>query len=197
MAIDRPAASSLAVLLAGLNAVSHGPAAAAPQAGEPTTALSVALAGENLVRPGLLLGLDIVAARRGVHELVVSPQAGFTVFAPFNTSLTARARALYRVAAGRSVGIRVLGITAYYDHRVPLAPVYRIDEGTVERARDAGYGRPRLFGTTGLQLDLSEGTSLPLTVYVDVGMSAEPYFGVARFHLEHALGVAWTLGGRP
>jgi hypothetical protein len=171
------------ILLAGLLGA-PGLARAAPT-------LTAAWLGENVVRPGVLVGVDGVVLD-GVHQVVLSGQLGLTRFAPFSVTQNARGRVLYRIALPEGFRVRALGVTVGLYHTLPTAPVYEPGPDGAVRAGDAGWVRPRLTGTTGVGYDLEPLTDLPLTVFLDAGMSLEPYHGVLRFHLEHALGVGWT-----
>jgi hypothetical protein len=152
---------------------------------------TLAYTGENLIHPGALLGVDFVPAQKGVHQLVLSPQIGVSVFSPFTTSLSLRGRAMYRIAFDFGLRLRAFALSAYYNHNFLMADVYTVEDGEVVRANDWGYGRVRLLATSGFGFDFSAHTDVPLSIFVDVGMSAEPFFGVFRFHLEHAIGVGW------
>lgn len=153
--------------------------------------LSLAYATENIVRPGFVIGVDLVVAELRAHRFVVSPQLGFSRFAPFSVSLRPGVQAMYRLKTPWAFGFRPIAITAQYNHTFLTRPVYEVRADRVQRARDMGYGRVRVIGTTGMDVDLSSLTSQPVTVFVDGGVSAEPYFGVARFHLEVFGGLTW------
>lgn len=155
--------------------------------------ISAAYASENLVRPGMLVGVDATVLRRGPHEGIVSAQFGVQRFAPFTTSVRPGIRAMYRASLPNRIGFRVLGITAQYNHTFMTQPVYEVRNGVVQQARDRGYGNARVIATTGVDVDMSGLVGTPLQLFFDGGMSAEPYFGVARFHLELFAGISWRI----
>ncbi len=110
--------------------------------------MAAAYVGEDLLHPGLLVGVDAVV-------------------------------------------VRPLGLSVMAEHHVMSAPVYRADGSG--RARDLGALRGRALLTTGVEWDLSGPVGVPLGVTLDLGIGAEPYYGVARLELEHQLGLTWAL----
>ncbi len=155
--------------------------------------LSLAYAGENVIHSGALFSLNAVPARRGPHELVVSGTTGFFVFRPFYVSLLLGARAQYAVNFPFGLALRVASVGVSYKHKVMLAEVYEVRDSEVQAIRDPGYGNVHMLLATGLEYDFGTVTNLPIATFADFGISAEPYFGVFRFHLELYVGLTYHL----
>lgn len=155
--------------------------------------ISLAYAGENFIRPGMQFSVDFIPLKRRKHEFMFSPVATFFVFRPFYTSALFGARAMYQWHSSSGFTLRPLGISTSYKHKFLNAPVYSVNNGTVERIKDLGYGNVHALATTGLAYNFSDKIGWPLSIYTDVGISAEPYFGVFRFHYEFYLGFSYHL----
>jgi hypothetical protein len=155
--------------------------------------ISAAYAGENLIRPGMQLSADFIPIWKKKHELVLSPTLTFFVFRPFYTSVMIGGRATYHIHFPSGLTIRPLGLGLNYKHKFLLAPVYEVNNGNVEKTRNDSYGNIHALATTGLAYNFSDRTSLPLSLFADFGFSAEPYFGVFKFHYEIFIGVSYHL----
>lgn len=155
--------------------------------------ISAAYAGENLIRPGMQLSADFIPIWKKKHELVLSPTLTFFVFRPFYTSVMLGGRATYHIHFPSGLTIRPLGLGLNYKHKFLLAPVYVVNNGNVEKTRNDSYGNIHALATTGLAYNFSDRTSLPLSLFADFGFSAEPYFGVFKFHYEIFIGVSYHL----
>jgi len=98
--------------------------------------LSIAYAGENLIRPGLQFSAEFIPFKKKVHELKLAPVATFFVFRPFYTSLLLGGRAMYQVHFRNGLTLRALGINASYKHKFLMADVYEVQDGQV---RETGW----------------------------------------------------------
>ena len=74
-----------------------------------------------------------------------------------------------------------------------LAEVYTVEDGEVKLIRDPGYANLNVLVATGVEYDFSDVTRLPIATFADFGISAEPYFGVLKFHLELYIGITYHL----
>lgn len=155
--------------------------------------ISAAYAGENLIRPGMQLSVDFIPAWKKKHELVLSPTLTFFVFRPFYTSLMLGGRSTYHIRFPSGFTIRTIGLGLNYKYKFLLAPVYEVNNGNVEKTKNDGYGNVHALATTGLAYNFSDRTSLPLSLFADFGFSAEPYFGVYKFHYELFVGISYHL----
>jgi len=155
--------------------------------------LSLAYAGENIIHAGALASLNVTPVKQGIQELVLSANTGFFVFRPFYTSLLLGARAQYKLHFPFGLGLRIAGLTALYKHTFMLPEVYTVEDGEVKLIRDPGYGNLNVLIATGVEYDFSDVTNLPFAVFADFGISAEPYFGVLKFHLELYIGMTYQL----
>jgi hypothetical protein len=155
--------------------------------------ISAAYAGENFIRPGMRLSADFIPIWNKKHELVLSPTLTFFVFRPFYTSVMLGGRATYHIHFPSGFTIRPLGLGLNYKYKFLLAPVYEVNHGNVEKNRNDGYGNIHALATTGLAYNFSDRTSLPLSLFADFGFSAEPYFGVYKFHYELFVGISYHL----
>lgn len=155
--------------------------------------LSLAYAGENLIHSGAFVSLNAIPTKRGTHELLISGTTGFFVFRPFCVSLLYGARAQYKINLPFGLALRVASFGVSYKHKVMLAEVYEVTGGEVRAIRDPGYGNVHMLVTTGLEYDFADPTDLPFATFADFGISAEPYFGVFRFHLELYVGLTYHL----
>lgn len=152
---------------------------------------SAAYAGENLIRPGMQFSADFIPAKGKKSELLVAPVLTFFVFRPFYTSVLLGGRAMYHIHFPSGFTLRAVGLNASYKHKFLLAPVYEVKDGAVERVTDFGYGNVHLLATSGLGYNFSDRGTLPISVFSDFGVSAEPYFGVLRFHYELYAGLSY------
>jgi len=157
--------------------------------------LSLAYAGENIIHPGALFSVDIVPLQKDVHEFVVSPNAGFFVFRPFYVSLLTGVRAQYNVHLPFGLAFRFASVSVSYKHKFLTADTYTVIDGKVEEVFEPGYGNIHLLATTGLEYNFSDKANLPFSTFFDFGISAEPYFGVFRFHIELYAGITYHLIG--
>jgi hypothetical protein len=155
--------------------------------------LSLAYAGENIIHAGALVSLNVTPVKHGIQELVLSANTAFFVFRPFYTSLLLGARAQYKLHFPSGLGLRLAGLTASYKHTFMLAEVYAVEDGEVKLIRDPGYGNLNVLVATGVEYDFSDVARLPFSAFADFGISAEPYFGVLKFHLELSIGMTYHL----
>ena len=155
--------------------------------------LSLAYAGENIIHAGALVSLNVTPVKHGIQELVLSANTAFFVFRPFYTSLLLGARAQYKLHFPSGLGLRIAGLTASYKHTFMLAEVYTVEDGEVKLIRDPGYANLNVLVATGVEYDFSDVTRLPIATFADFGISAEPYFGVLKFHLELYIGITYHL----
>lgn len=152
---------------------------------------SAAYAGENLIRPGMQFSADFIPAKGRRSELLLAPVLTFFVFRPFYTSVLLGGRAMYHIHFPSGITLRAIGLSAAYKHKFLLAPVYEYKNGSVERINDFGYGNFHLLAASGLAYNFSDRGTLPLSVFSDFGVSAEPYFGVFKFHYELYVGLSY------
>ncbi len=155
--------------------------------------LSVAYAGENVIHPGALLSLNGTPVKQGIHEMVLSASTVFFVFPPYYASLLVGARAQYKLDFPFGLGLRVAALSASYKHKVMRADVYTVENGDATSITDLGYGNLHVLATTGVEYDFADISDLPFAVFTDLGISAEPYFGVFKFHLELYVGMTYHL----
>jgi hypothetical protein len=155
--------------------------------------VSIGYAGENLIRPGMQFSADFIPWRKKNSELVLSTTAVFFVFRPFYTCLMTGGRARYQLHYPSGLTLRPIGIGINYKHKFLLAPVYEVNNGNVEKTTSTGYGNIHALMTSGLAYNFSDRSSIPLSLFADFGFSAEPYFGVYKFHYELFVGVSYHL----
>ncbi len=155
--------------------------------------LSIAYASENFIRPGMQLAANFFPVQGKRSELMVSSVATIFVFRPFYTSLLLGGRALYQIHFTSGITLRPIGITPSYKYKFLSAPVYEVRNGNVVKDNSQGYGNFHLLATTGLAYNFSDKKGLPCSVFTDFGVSAEPYFGVYKFHYEIFIGVSYHL----
>lgn len=154
--------------------------------------ISLAFASENLVRPGFMVAADMSLLQKRNHEIFVTPNITFFSFQPFYTAWLAGTRFTYQYNIGKTFSMRPITLGIHYKHKCMSADVYEVNNGVVEKISDSGYGNVHALVTTGLAYNLPLKEQLPLTVFSDFGISAEPYFGVYRFHWEFYLGIRYN-----
>jgi len=155
--------------------------------------VSLAYAGENIVRPGFFMSADMPLMQKRKGEIWLSPNITFFSFQPFYTAWLGGVRATYKYKLGESFALRPITLGLHYKHKFLSADVYEVISGSVQKIKDNGYGNLHVLATSGLEYSFTKEYKLPLSVFTDFGISAEPYFGVFRFHWEFYFGVRYNL----
>lgn len=154
--------------------------------------VSFAFASENLVRPGFMVAVDMSLLQKRKSEIILSPNITFFSFQPFYTAWLGGTRFTYKYNISKTFSLRPITLGLHYKHKFMSADVYEVNNGIVEKISDSGYGNIHALATTGIEYYLPFKEQLPLTIYSDFGISAEPYFGVYRFHWEFYFGLRYN-----
>ncbi|MFP4090622.1 MAG: hypothetical protein ACLFUB_17955 [Cyclobacteriaceae bacterium] len=163
------------------------------QSGFRVAGISVAYAGENIIRPGFFMAADMPLMQNRRGEIWLSPGITFFSFQPFYSAWLGGVRATYKYKLGESFSFRPITLAVHYKHKFLSAQVYEEINDSVQKIKDNGYGNLHVLAASGLEYSFSKEGILPLSVFTDFGISAEPYFSVFRFHWELYFGVRYNI----